>query len=77
MVLSAPVFACINGFRAWVRTDGGCRAGLTYNVQKLLMEMDSELYDRCAQQHEEMQAQAEAKAATAKRNWDDIANSIS
>ena len=31
----------------------------------------------CAQQHEEMQAQAEAKAATAKRNWDDIANSIS
>jgi len=41
------------------------------------MEMDSELYDRCAQQHEEMQAQAEAKAATAKRNWDDIANSIS
>ena len=46
--------------------------GLTYNVQKLLMEMDSDLYDRCAQQHEEMQAQREAKQEAAKRNWEAV-----
>jgi hypothetical protein len=33
------------------------------------MEMDSDLYDRCAQQHEEKIRQREAKAAEAERNW--------
>ena len=47
--------------------------GLTYNVQKLLMEMDSELYDRCAQQHEEAQQQEEANRARTAAAWDAVA----
>jgi hypothetical protein len=37
--------------------------GLTYNVQKLLMEMDSELYDEEAEKYEgRMKSQAGAAA---------------
>ena len=46
--------------------------GLTYNVQKLLMEMDSDLYDQCAQQHEEKLRQRELKEAGAQRSWDAV-----
>ena len=49
--------------------------GLTYNVQKLLMEMDSELYDRCAQQHEEARQQEEANRVSAAAAWDAVAAS--
>ena len=46
--------------------------GLTYNVQKLLMEMDSELYDRCAQQHEEARQKEEAGKVAAAAAWDAV-----
>lgn len=37
------------------------------------MEMDSELYDRCAQQHEEAQQQEEANRARTAAAWDAVA----
>ena len=51
--------------------------GLTYNVQKLLMEMDSELYDRCAAQHEEEQQQEEANRVSAAAAWEAVASAAS
>ena len=48
--------------------------GLTYNVQKLLMEMDSDMYDRCAQQHEEEREQEEAQKLAAAAAWDAVAS---
>jgi len=47
--------------------------GLTYNVQKLLMEMDSDLYDKCAAQHEEARAQEESVQLTHQSNWQAVA----
>ena len=47
--------------------------GLTYNVQKLLMEMDSDLYDQCAAQHEEARAQEESVQVTQQSNWEAVA----
>ena len=43
--------------------------GLTYNVQKLLMEMDSELYDEEAEKYEQRQSSAEARAKEQAAAW--------
>ena len=48
--------------------------GLTYNVQKLLMEMDSELYDRCAQEHEEARQQEEGNRISSLAAWEAVAS---
>ena len=50
--------------------------GLTYNVQKMLMEMDGELYDQCAQQYEQMQAQRKAKQEAAERDWEAVSQMV-
>lgn len=43
--------------------------GLTYNVQKLLMEMDSELYDAEAAKYEAAQAEKAKKEQQAEAQW--------
>ena len=50
--------------------------GLTHNVQKLLMEMDVELYDQCAQQYQQMPAQPKAKQAAAERDWEAVSQMV-
>ena len=46
--------------------------GLTSNVQKLLMEIDTELYDEEAAKYTEAKAAAAAKAATAASQWEAV-----
>ena len=43
--------------------------GLTYNVQKLLMEMDSELYDEEAEKYEAKQKSMAEREAVQKASW--------
>ena len=46
--------------------------GLTYNVQKLLMEIDSELYDAEAAKFAEKKAQEEAAALLHTQRWEAV-----
>ena len=43
--------------------------GLTFNVLKLLMEADPQLFDECSAQHKEAYEQQESREALRQRRW--------
>jgi serine/threonine-protein phosphatase 2A regulatory subunit B' len=50
--------------------------GLTFNVQKLFMDMDARLWEDCAQRHKQNMERQESAQLVRKQKWEELEKAV-